>query len=256
MKTKINTYDLELNKFYFSGAANGSIDYIIKKQDDYYPQDFYDLYFAYLGYLIILDSDIESPDTCGYDIDDFERTQESICSHFGVQTFGVHEDLILLPVYRYSHSGDAFRTTPFGDRYDSWLSGFIYCKKEQWEKFNGGITKEEAEKILNEYVEAFSNWYNGYYEMIEYHTLDDEENEILAEDAILTRAQADKGVQVMDEKPYDSIDDLIKAHPECNLTMFNDKVYTKKELLKTLEIVLDAGLKNILDKYNELKEGK
>lgn len=54
-------------------------------------------------------------------------------------TFGYQHDLdrflivnpgVMFPIYMYSHSGDTISTTPFGDRFDSELAGFIFLDRE------------------------------------------------------------------------------------------------------------------------------
>lgn len=75
-------------------------------------------------------------------------------------------DWIVLPLYKYEHSGVAYKTTPFQCHWDSGQIGFVYCSKEVAVKEFGKVlcTKKVAQKAIEcmkGEVETFSAWANG-----------------------------------------------------------------------------------------------
>lgn len=77
-----------------------------------------------------------------------------------------------LPVYRYSHSGVAYQTTPFNCQWDSGLAGMVYIKKCDFLEigYAGVKTKTPAfEKqlaaaaYLNSWIEDFNDHVNNNY---------------------------------------------------------------------------------------------
>ena len=75
-------------------------------------------------------------------------------------------DIVWLPVYKYSHSGVAYATTSFNNRWDSGLFGFIYqTKMDLREEFCvKRLTKsiiEQAKKNLEGEIKDYSVWANG-----------------------------------------------------------------------------------------------
>jgi len=75
-------------------------------------------------------------------------------------------DAILLPVYRYQHSGVAYSTTPFHCPWDSGQTGYIYVYRSTVRKeFNvkriSPKLHDRVLEILRSEVEEFSSWSNG-----------------------------------------------------------------------------------------------
>ena len=72
------------------------------------------------------------------------------------------------PVYAHEHSGVAFSTGDFGDKWDSGCIGFIFITKEEAAKYHGEhgqekreMTQEEAEAIFTGELEIYGEWCNG-----------------------------------------------------------------------------------------------
>lgn len=68
---------------------------------------------------------------------------------------------VALPVYAYIHSGVTVRTTPFGCRWDSGLSGFIYTKRTDYIKEFGVKKNSVIEDHLRRDLETFDQWLRG-----------------------------------------------------------------------------------------------
>ena len=71
-------------------------------------------------------------------------------------------ELIGLPVYAYVHSGVTLATTPFSCGFDSGLSGFIACSREDactW--YGGEMPAEMIYEILRSELEEFSKFLAG-----------------------------------------------------------------------------------------------
>ena len=69
----------------------------------------------------------------------------------------------LRTVYMLDHSGIAFSTSPFCDRWDSGAVGFIYADDSDVERCYGGAkpTREKVERELDADVELYSSWASG-----------------------------------------------------------------------------------------------
>ena len=71
-------------------------------------------------------------------------------------------ELFGLPVYAYVHSGVALSTTPFSCDFDSGLSGFIACSREEaYEWYSGEMSDEMIYEILRSELEEFSKFLAG-----------------------------------------------------------------------------------------------
>jgi hypothetical protein len=100
----------------------------------------------------------------------FEESYDSI-THFleeGPKEIQKHSDeiAVILPVYKYEHSGVVFATTPFSCPWDSGLIGFaVVTKKEARESFQcKNITKKIVtiiKSLVEGELETFSNWANS-----------------------------------------------------------------------------------------------
>lgn len=71
---------------------------------------------------------------------------------------------VALPVYAYIHSGVTVKTNPFGCRWDSGLSGFIYTKRTDYIKDFGAkknVKNSVIENHLKGNLETFDAWLQG-----------------------------------------------------------------------------------------------
>lgn len=69
---------------------------------------------------------------------------------------------VILPVYMLDHSGIYLSTTDFADPWDSGQLGFIYCTKEQAQKWYGYLPDEETLKAeLRAEIETYNDYLNG-----------------------------------------------------------------------------------------------
>jgi hypothetical protein len=71
---------------------------------------------------------------------------------------------LVLPVYKYDHSGVIYRTTPFSCPWDSGQVGWIYATEEEILGSFGKVdedTIERARQCLISEVQTFSAWANG-----------------------------------------------------------------------------------------------
>lgn len=72
---------------------------------------------------------------------------------------------VILPIYKYEHSGITISTSPFGCQWDSGQVGWIYCTKEDMESnfitHSGQDKEERSEVILKGEVETFDQYLQG-----------------------------------------------------------------------------------------------
>jgi len=73
----------------------------------------------------------------------------------------INEQIYMLPIYMYDHSGITIRTFPFSCKYDSGQVGWIYLTKEQAKIELGIITKEKAFEYLKEKVKYYNSYLTG-----------------------------------------------------------------------------------------------
>lgn len=87
---------------------------------------------------------------------------------------------VMLPVYKYEHSGIAYSTEDFNDRWDSGRVGFILATREDVlrEYSRKRMTKAlvvKVEALLRSEVEVYSQWSNG--EVYAYSIMDPEDDD-------------------------------------------------------------------------------
>lgn len=88
-------------------------------------------------------------------------------------------ELIGLPVYAYVHSGVTLATTPFSCSFDSGLSGYIACSREEASEWYGGeMSKEEILEVLRSELEEFSKFLAGDVYVIKF-LVDGEEKDVI-----------------------------------------------------------------------------
>lgn len=71
----------------------------------------------------------------------------------------VKENLVILPLYLYDHSGITMNTTGFSCRWDSGQVGVIYCTREQADKL--GAPWDKVEEQLKVEVEVYDQYITG-----------------------------------------------------------------------------------------------
>jgi len=99
-----------------------------------------------LGTLITWERDRHSPDPNPYPApDDFADEMQGILAAGGA----------VLPVYRYSHSGDDYSTAPFSCPWDSGQVGWIYAEA------SARTETPDLEACLRGEVETFAQWARG-----------------------------------------------------------------------------------------------
>jgi len=69
------------------------------------------------------------------------------------------ENICILPLYLYDHSGITMRTSPFSCQWDSGQVGFIYCTKERCDELGADFSK--AEDCLRAEVEEYDQYLTG-----------------------------------------------------------------------------------------------
>lgn len=80
------------------------------------------------------------------------------------ELLGEREDLVILPLFLFDHSGITMSTHDFGDRWDSGQVGWIYADREMIEKNYGAVNKEtvqKAEELLEGEVESYNMYLRG-----------------------------------------------------------------------------------------------
>jgi hypothetical protein len=105
-----------------------------------------------LGTLITWDRGYRSPDENEFD------SPEAFLEWWHDFSF----DGVMLPVFKFEHSGVKYSTRSFSDPWDSGQVGFIYALGETLE-FNGfdPTDKERAAEVLRSEVDTFSKWADG-----------------------------------------------------------------------------------------------
>lgn len=70
---------------------------------------------------------------------------------------------VCLPVYLLDHSGLYVSVNDFNDSWDSGQLGFIYCTKQDAQKWfnNADVTEDEIKKELTAEVEEYNDYLNG-----------------------------------------------------------------------------------------------
>lgn len=90
-----------------------------------------------------------------------ERALKTVSEHVSNLTEWVLErSFIMLPVYKYEHSGVMISTSPFSCPWDSGQVGFIYVSISDVNEEMGG-DKELAKKQLETEIKAFSQYLEG-----------------------------------------------------------------------------------------------
>lgn len=87
---------------------------------------------------------------------------------------------VALPVYAYIHSSTTVATTPFGCRWDSGLSGFIYTKRAEYIKDFGAketVKNKDIKNHLESSIQTFDQWLRG--EVYHFSIEDEEQEEFL-----------------------------------------------------------------------------
>lgn len=120
---------------------------IIRDQDPESPRD-----WDNLGHMITWHSKYnlgdDQPD------EDAEEWMEELKETYG-------EDVLILPLYLYDHSGITISTTPFGCRWDSGQVGWIYASHDEIKKEYGDSSPDTVAKV-KKYLEGEVDVYDDY----------------------------------------------------------------------------------------------
>lgn len=108
-------------------------------------------YNSYDGEIAFLDED-ETQDT-------FEITTEQHTYFDSIVNQWKEQNLCILPVYMYDHSGITLSTGPFSCPWDSGRVGFIYVTKETCKQ--QGVTFNNAESILKNEIKELDAYLTG-----------------------------------------------------------------------------------------------
>jgi len=74
----------------------------------------------------------------------------------------MEDNLAILPLYLYQHTGISMNTVGFGCSWDSGQVGYIYATKEDYEKdWDKPFNREHAEECLKGEVETYDNYLTG-----------------------------------------------------------------------------------------------
>ena len=84
--------------------------------------------------------------------------------------------LIGRPVFAYVHGGTTLSMEPFGDRFDSGRSGFIYCTADKLKEF--GLEKADAEKAFQSDLDTMNQYLNNDVYGVEVHRKSVANNEL------------------------------------------------------------------------------
>jgi len=109
-----------------------------------------------------------------------EHLEDSLPPTFqaAIQTW-IGENLCILPLYLYDHSGITMSTTSFSCGWDSGQVGYIYLTKEKWDKeVDRDFVQEECAKYLTAEVETYDQYLTGQVYGKLLHRVDDEDFEI------------------------------------------------------------------------------
>lgn len=211
---------------------------IIVKYLDSFPE-----YFSYQDILgdspvkmICLDRDCEIDDSSEFK----GMLQSEVFEKFGITTYGVMPDGgAILPLYRLSHSGDAFSTTDFRDRWDSWMCGFAYISAEDAKEY--GLDGNTCLEWIKYRVQEYDDYVNGWvYELKEISITPDSdtgsiENDIIESYFIIGHKQMEEDIPLVDDTPYDSIFDVVdKFGDKAGLVMINHTVKDEDEIEEIL----------------------
>lgn len=119
---------------------------------------------------IFIDEDCESPRQAGSNLGTLRlnsggRHFSEVMEGQTVQDFAPNDVFLTLEIYAYVHGNVAFSTAPFGNRFDSWRTGYIYVTRANVEEILGRpVTEEDRErvsKILAQEVATYGQWVNG-----------------------------------------------------------------------------------------------
>lgn len=127
---------------------------ILNKYDE--PYNFY--YSDSTGY----DSLEEAEEELKHLIEDCEDDILNLVSDEKLKEIAfMNDEIVILPLYLYDHSGITMNTTGFHCRWDSGQVGYIYATKEDIVKELGSFDVSRAEEILKSEVEVYDKYISG-----------------------------------------------------------------------------------------------
>ena len=81
------------------------------------------------------------------------------------------DNIVMLPLYLYDHSGIAISTSSFACPWDSGQVGYVYTTKERCDELGINYNIDNVEKMLNDEVELYNTYLQGNvfgFEIVEY----------------------------------------------------------------------------------------
>lgn len=238
--------DMIHNKYYVETISKKEI---IVKYLDSVPE-----YFSWQDVLgdspvkmICLDRDCEIDDSS-----EFRGMQQSaVFEKFGITTYGVMPNGgAILPLYRYSHSGDSFSTTDFNDKWDSWMCGFAYISAEDAKEY--GLDGVTCIQWIKSRVQEFDDCCNGCICELKEIEISPTGDDIIDSYLVIGYEQMEEDIPLVDDNPYDSIFDVVdKFGDRAGLVMVSQTVKDEDEIAEILTTNKD---KSFMDGFTACAE--
>jgi hypothetical protein len=138
-----------------------------------------------------------------------------------VEALQERSNVYIQPIYMYDHSGQTISLSPFGDRWDSGICGYIFVEKkkvfdcfgsqateENWKELAQGAFEGEIE-VYDYYIRGEVYGYCMYKgETVEHHNLDTDERWTTTEWKPLDSCSGFYGYDVADNGMWDCLDML------------------------------------------------
>ena len=132
------------------------------------------------------------------------------------------ENVVMLPLYLYDHSGLTMRTFPFSCPWDSGQVGFAYITKKKMEEEGISVENEEELRqkmtnIINSEVKTYDNYLTG--NVYSIALVDDE-----VEDVIIESCCGFYGEDVIKSGMYETAKDFLDISDEAFTKMFKQAI--------------------------------
>ncbi len=224
--------EFKLGYYYVGDVKEDSVDLFVMSEASKFGYPDYNDLRPYQDFVkvILLDRDLASPD----DNSDYKGiSRKDILAKLGFENFGIEEAGVILPIYRYSHSGDSFSTASYHDRFDSWISGFTYITRENLQLLK--ITDEKAKEILENTVQILDDYSAGLVYEICRVTIDRDGFVDTTTEYELAECQLSEDVYSYDldaSEHYDCIEDAIDGLKDrTNLRNFNHTIVYADDII-------------------------
>jgi len=142
----------------------------------------------------------------------------------------MEENLCILPVYMYDHSGITINTKPFSCMWDSGQVGFIYATKEHCNRL--GVNFTEAEKILEGEIQLLDQYLTGDVWNAESYLCD--EAILDDEDENLELYYEDENLQIYTSNKPPKNEFVIEEDSCCGIYGYKEALEYNKDMAKAL----------------------